>query len=155
MADEKGETERERERERREREREKTQKREREKVSERDRVKDWMRLISIDNILQCAPCSIVYWQCICMSRHIYRCIQRCHYPKSIPGTWPWCCPELWGLDLSRHSAAGLADSLPGFAPPEVVDGRFGPRPLRALRGWEIRLAFAMTCFVATCSHHFI
>ena len=60
MADEKGETERERERERREREREKTQKREREKVSERDRVKDWMRLISIDNILRCAPCSIVY-----------------------------------------------------------------------------------------------
>jgi hypothetical protein len=47
-------------------------------VSERDRVKDWMRLISIDNILRCAPCSIVYWQCICMSRHIYRCIQRCH-----------------------------------------------------------------------------
>jgi hypothetical protein len=55
MADEKGETEREREREKK-----KTQKREREKVSERDRVKDWMRLISIDNILRCVPCSIVY-----------------------------------------------------------------------------------------------
>lgn len=39
-----------------------------------------------------------------------------------------------GLDMSRHSAAGLVDTLPGPISSEAVGGRLGVGTLRTLRG---------------------
>lgn len=39
-----------------------------------------------------------------------------------------------GLDMSRHSASGLVDTLPGPISSQAVGGRLGVGTLRTLRG---------------------